>query len=254
MPAERYSSKRLAERLERLDSPAVADAQRGMHVLHPCIHSLVPGMTIAGPAYTVKAYPGSMMSVQKAVLAARPGDVLVVDAGGDVAAGALWGDIMAAEARQRGFKGIVLDGAARDRRGLREVGFPTFAAGVTPRLGTNLQLGYVQAPVSCGGVAIRPGDWIFGDDDGVVAIPADMLTVVLETAEAIERRDREVARQVAAGASLADLLGFHRFLEQEQESISVMSGATADDRRRTGVGGRGTTDQGWGAADGGVLS
>ena len=230
MPTERASVvPDLASRLERLDSPAIADAQRGMHVMHPRIRSFVPGRTVAGPAFTVKAYPGSMMTVQKAMLEARPGDVLVVDAEGDVAAGALWGDIMAEEARRRGFRAAIIDGAARDQRGLREVGFPTFAAGPTPRLGTNLQIGHVQVPISCGGVAVRPGDWVFGDDDGVVVIPAHMVEVIVEAAEVLERRDRDVARRIAAGEYLADILGFHRFIYDAQETISVMSGARSQE-------------------------
>jgi 4-hydroxy-4-methyl-2-oxoglutarate aldolase len=213
----------LEHRLERLDSPAVADAQRGLNVLHPRIKSLVPGRAVAGPAFTAHAYPGSMMTLQKAMLEARPGDILVVDGEADVAAGALWGDIMAVEAKRRGFKAIVVDGAVRDLRGLLDVGFPTFAVGLTPRLGTNLQIGRVQVPVSCGGVAVRPGDWIFGDDDGVVMLPAEQLEAIVEAAEAIERRDREMARRVAEGESLADLLGFHRFIDAAEESVSVMT-------------------------------
>src|SRR5919205_453462 len=120
----------LAERLECLDSPALADAQRGMRVFRPRFNSLVPGCRIAGPAYTVRASPGSFITVLKAVIEAPPGVILVVDADGDCSAGAVWGEIVADEARQRGLKGIVLDGAARDSHGLQQVGFPTFAAGL----------------------------------------------------------------------------------------------------------------------------
>jgi 4-hydroxy-4-methyl-2-oxoglutarate aldolase len=228
MPTERASVlPDLVGRIERLDSPAIADAQRGMHVMRPRLRSFVPGRAIVGPAFTVRPYPGSMMTVQKAMLEARPGEVLVVDADGDVAAGALWGDIMSEEAKQRGFKAAVIDGGVRDQRGLRKVGFPVFAAGITPRLGTNLQIGDVQVPVSCGAVAVRPGDWIFGDDDGLVVIPAHMVETIVEAAEAIERRDREVARRVASGERMADLLGFHRLIYDAEESVSVMSGAGA---------------------------
>ena len=225
MAAEQASGRgELSERLEQLDSPAIADAQRGMRVVHPGIRSVVPGCTIAGPAFTVRAYPGSMMTVQKAMLEAQPGDVLAVDGDGDLMAGALWGDIMSEEAKRRGFKAVVIDGAARDQRGLRGIGFPTFAAGLTPRLGTNLQIGDVQVPISLGGVAVCPGDWVFGDDDGLVVIPAHMLETIVEAAETIERRDREMARRVANGENLADMLGFHRLIYAAQETVSVMTG------------------------------
>jgi 4-hydroxy-4-methyl-2-oxoglutarate aldolase len=224
MGSERaFAALELVNRLERLDSPAVADARRGLGVLHPRIHTLVPGQTIAGPAFTVRAYPGSMMTIQRALIEAAPGDVVVVDAGGDVLSGGLWGDLMSVEASRRALRGIVVDGAARDSQGLRRVGFPTFAAGVTPRLGTNLQIGPTQVPVSCGGVAIQPGDWLIGDDDGLVVIPAAELAATVTLAEAIKEKDREVARRLEQGEVMADILGFHRFLREEIENISVLS-------------------------------
>jgi regulator of RNase E activity RraA len=216
----------LAERFERLDSPAIADAQRGMRVLPPRLRSLVPGRIIAGPAFTVRAYPGSLMSVMKALVEAPPGVILVVDADGDISAGAVWGEIVADEARQRGLKGIVVDGAARDCRGLRAVGFPTFAAGVNPRLGTNLQVGLTQVPISCCGVPVQPGDWIFADDDGAVVIAGNVLETILEAAEAVERRDREVAARVANGERLADVLGWQHLIYGDHASISVLNHPT----------------------------
>jgi regulator of RNase E activity RraA len=194
-----------------------------MRVLHPRIRSLVPGCTIAGPAYTVRTYPGGLMTVMKAMIEAPDGVILVVDADGDVTAGGLWGELMAEEARLRGLKGIVVDGAVRDQRGLRKVGFPTFAAGVSPRLGTNLQIGLTEVPISCGGVPVQMGDWIFGDDDGLVVIPGNILETVLEAAEAVERRDREMAVRVANGERLADALGLHRLIYGEQPVLSVMA-------------------------------
>jgi regulator of RNase E activity RraA len=219
-----YADLELVRRYEKLTSADVADAQQGMRVMHPRIRSLVPGSTIAGPAFTVRAHPGSMMTVQKAMLEARPGEVLVVDAGGELMAGGLWGDLMSEEAKQRGFTAIVIDGPVRDHRGLVRVGFPTFAAAVTPRLGTNLQIGQTRVPVSCGGVAVQSGDWIFGDDDGLVAIPGAMVETILEAAENVDRRERELAGRLAAGEHMADILGFHRFIEQAEETISALSG------------------------------
>src|SRR4051794_26820176 len=85
-----YGNAELVKRDEELNSAARADAQQGMRVMHPRIRSLVHGRTVVGPVFTVRAFPGSMMTVQKAMLEARPGQVLVVDAGGDLLAGGLW--------------------------------------------------------------------------------------------------------------------------------------------------------------------
>lgn len=80
-----------AARLERLDTAGVADAQKGMGIMEPAIRSIVPGLRVAGPAFTVKCYPGSIITVHKALIEAKPGDILVVDGEGDGRAGALLG-------------------------------------------------------------------------------------------------------------------------------------------------------------------
>jgi 4-hydroxy-4-methyl-2-oxoglutarate aldolase len=212
----------LAERFERLNSPAIADAQRGLRVVRPGISTIVPGCVIAGPVFTVRAYPGSLLSVVKGVEEAPGGSILVVDAEGDLTAGAIWGNLIAAEARLRGLKGIVIDGAVRDRRRLQAAGFPTFALGTNPRLGTNTQIGLTSVPISCGGVSVVPGDWLFADDDGLVVIPAAILETTLEVAETIEQRDAEVAQRLAAGERMIDVLDFRRLIYGEQYNVSVL--------------------------------
>jgi regulator of RNase E activity RraA len=79
-----------------------------------------------------------------------------------------------------------------------------------------------EVPISCGGVPVKPGDWVFADDDGVVVIPESVLETVLEVAEAIERRDREVAARVAGGERLVDLLGWSGLIYAEQVTLSVL--------------------------------
>ena len=78
-------------------------------------------------------------------------------------------------------------------------------------------------PICCGGVPVQPGDWIFADDDGAVVIAGNVLETILEAAEAVERRDREVARRVANGERLADVLGWHRLIYGDQDSVSVLN-------------------------------
>lgn len=218
---EATTTEALIARLEQVTSAAIADAQRGMRVLHPRVRSVVPGKVVAAPAFTVRALPGSLLSVLKGLLEAPAGTVLVVDAVGDVGAGALWGELVAQEASLRGLRGIIIDGAIRDVRGLQAVGLPTFAAGVTPRLGTNPQVGLTDVVISCGEAPVAPGDWIFGDDDGLVSIAGDVLLTTLEAAEEIERRNREVAAMIAAGERLSHVLGFERYIYADQVNISV---------------------------------
>lgn len=200
-------------RLARLDTAGVADARQGLGVLDPAIRGVVPGLTLAGPAFTVQCYPGSIITVHKALVEAAPGDVLVVDGEGDGRAGALLGELMAREARDRGLRGAVIDGAVRDAAGLRALRFPTFARWVTPRVGVNRRLGATGGTISVGGVVVRPGDYVLADDDGVAIIPRERLRETVEAVEAIERKEVGLAAAIDRHERLVDLLGFSELIK-----------------------------------------
>jgi 4-hydroxy-4-methyl-2-oxoglutarate aldolase len=201
----------LLHRLAEFPTAAVMDAQRGMGVVRPPIHSMVPGARLIGPAHTVKCYPGSIITVHKALLEAKPGEVLVVDGEGDDR-GALFGELMTLQAQANGLAGIVIDGPLRDRNAVAGTGFPAFAASVTPRVGTNRRVGETQVPVQCGGAVVRPGDLVLGDDDGVVIVPIEQLQAVIEAAEAIKTKEAGIRSAIADGQQLADLIGFRTLI------------------------------------------
>ena len=194
-------------RLERLDAAKVADAQQGMGIMDPGIRAVVPGVKAAGTAFTVKCYPGSIVTVHRALVRAKPGDVLVVDGEGDGRAGALLGELMAREALDRGLRGIVVDGAVRDAAGLRDLRFPAFARYVTPRVGVNRRLGQTEVDVTVGGVVVRMGDYVLADDDGVAVIPRERIDDVIGAVEAINVKEQGLADAIDRHERVVDLLG-----------------------------------------------
>lgn len=196
------------DRLRQSFTAAVADVQQGFGILDPEIRTRTPGLVLAGPAFTVKCYPGSIITVHKALTEAQPGDVLVIDGEADGRAGALIGELMSHEAVDRGLAGVVVDGALRDVAGLRELRFPAFARQVTPRVGVNRRLGSTQVPVSVGGVIVQPGDYILGDDDGVAVIPAAEIADVVTGVEQVERKERGLLEAIQRHERLVDLLHF----------------------------------------------
>lgn len=199
-------------RLRHLDSASVADAMSGFGVLDPRICSRTPGLKLVGRALTVKCYPGSIITVHRALVQARHGDVLIIDGEGDGRAGALIGELMAREALDRGIRGVVVDGAVRDVVGLQSLSFPTFSSSVTPRVGVNRRLGHTRQAISIGGVVVHSGDYVIADDDGVVIVPLDRVEAITSGAEQIEAKERTFAGAIDRHERLVDLLQFHSLI------------------------------------------
>lgn len=197
------------ERLQRLPVANISDVRDSFGVLDPAILPIVPGL--AGPALTVKCYPGSIITVHKALTLAKPGDILVVDGEGDMR-GALMGELMALDAQRRGLAGVVIDGPIRDVAGLKELGLPVYARGTNPRVGTNRRVGRVGVPVTVGGVVIQPGDYLVGDEDGLAVIPAAELASTVLAGEAKNRKEAEWAARIRSGDELIDLVNMRHLI------------------------------------------
>lgn len=193
------------ERLKILSTAVVNDAQNSFGTMNAAIRAIIPGTKLAGPAFTVKCYPGSIRTVHKAILEAEAGDILVVDGEAD-SRGALLGELMAMQAQLLKLGGIVIDGAVRDSEGIRKLGLPVFARYITPRVSSNRRIGLTQTTISCGGAPVSPGDFILGDEDGVVVIPANDLQKIVNESEAIERKEQEIVKRMENGELLVDIL------------------------------------------------
>ncbi|RYJ02174.1 MAG: RraA family protein, partial [Acetobacteraceae bacterium] len=170
-------------RFRALPVANVSDVMARMTAGGPRLRPMHAGGGLAGPALTVKTRPGDNLMIHKAIALAEPGDVIVVDAGGDLT-NALIGELMLAQMVKRGLGGIVLNGAIRDSAAIRTQGFPVFAAGVTHRGPYKDGPGEINLPVAIDGMVIEPGDLILGDDDGLLCVPFDAAEAVLAAATA----------------------------------------------------------------------
>ena len=194
-------------------SPAwISDAQGTMNVMAPEINPVWDGAEVVGPAFTVRCLANSILTVHKALVEAPAGSVLVVDAAGDPS-GALFGEMMATQARASGLAGLVTDGAVRDRDALRTLRFPVFARAVTPRVGANRRVGATQEDIACGGVVVRPGDLIVGGADGVAVIPRARLADVLTAVDAVAKKEAEMRARLERGETLADILNLRPLID-----------------------------------------
>jgi len=187
---------------EVLGKTSAADITEALHNAGAieCVRPIVPGARMVGRALTVWTYPGDWAKPVEAIDVAEPGTVLVVDAGGRPPA--VWGEKATMSALKRKLAGIVIDGAIRDTMNIREMGFPAYASLVTPVAGEPKGLGMIDVPIRIGGQYIRTGDWIVGDDDGVVAIPQERAVEVANRAQSVvEREEREMA-EIDQGSTL----------------------------------------------------
>jgi 4-hydroxy-4-methyl-2-oxoglutarate aldolase len=210
------------ERFAAIYTAALADIldARGLHdqTLPPSIRPLERGMHVAGPAYTVKGGPASNADAASYDSAIRKvlemlgdvtaGNVAVYACGQDVSAHL--GELSVTSLKARGVAGCVLDGGCRDVGFIRKERFPVFCRFVTPEDSTwRWELEATQIPITVGSVLVQPGDWVVGDDDGVVAVPAAIAEDVLAEAEHKAATESEI--RVAVREGMPPLEAYERY-------------------------------------------
>ncbi len=203
------------EALLRASSAIVADALDSLgyreQSLHPRLRPLDPGTHLVGRAYPVSVvtdtsvpdepYAGEM----DALSAMGPGDVGVYAVQGGSRAAA-WGELFSCAALGRGVRGVVVDGCIRDTRQVVELGFGVFAAGRSP-LDTlaRARVDVHGEPVVCGDVAVRRGDVVVGDVDGVVVVPGEVVAQVAAFVRTKHRLEQDARDDLMAGASIREV-------------------------------------------------
>ncbi len=175
----------LSDNLSRLSGPV------GLHRFHR-------QRKMVGRARTVKTRPGDNLLIYKALMDMSPGEVLVVDGGGDLN-NALVGELIMLYAQQRGCAGFVVDGAIRDTAVFQAVDFPCYARGISHRGPYKNGPGQLQVPVNIGGQVIQAGDWVVGDEDGVVSFPAADAERLLAAVAVTVSNENKVKTEIANG-------------------------------------------------------
>ena len=186
-------------RFRELPVANISDSMSRMTAAGARLRPMHAGGVLAGPAFTVKTRPGDNLMIHKALDIAEPGDVIVVDGGGDLT-NSLIGEMMTTHAATRGIAGIVIYGAIRDYDSIHAGSFPVFATGVTHRGPYKDGPGEINVPVAIDGMVIEPGDLILGDDDGLLCVPFDHVEAVHAAATAKAAAEAKQMANIEAGS------------------------------------------------------
>ncbi|GAB2907821.1 RraA family protein [Paraburkholderia jirisanensis] len=207
LPMPAPIGKDIIERFQTVVTPHISDSMQrlcGVIGLKPYHHR----KKLVGRAITVKVRPGDNLMIHKAIDIAQPGDVIVVDGGGEVTQ-ALVGELMQMHAQVRGIAGFVIDGAVRDVAAFHAADFPCYARGNTHRGPFKDGPGEINVPVAIGGLVIEAGDLIVGDEDGLVAVPANQLESVLAAANAQAQREQQRKAAILKGEDKRDWIDIY---------------------------------------------
>jgi len=200
---KKYGEEDLYEVFMKVSTPNVSDAMQRRGELKE-IRPITPGAKMAGRAFTVRTYPGDWAKPVEAIDHAPPGSVIVIDASGGEKA--VWGELATWSCVVKGIRGVVIDGAIRDVDEIRALGFPAFARHINPTAGDPKGFGELNVEITCGGVKIRPGDWVIGDDNGVVVVPQELAVEMANRAMDVLEKENRVREEIKRGSTLSQVL------------------------------------------------
>jgi 3-hexulose-6-phosphate synthase/6-phospho-3-hexuloisomerase len=164
------------------------------------IHSIASGTKLVGKALTVRTYPGDWSKPVAAIDEAKEGDVLVIDAQGK--GPALWGEEATRSCIQKKLSGVVINGGIRDVAEIRKLGFPAFSKLIMPAAGEPRGWGEIGVPIKIGDIEVNAGDWIVGDDDGVMVIPQNEAVEIANRAMSWKEKESREIKEIDEGSTL----------------------------------------------------
>ncbi len=187
--------------LMQVSSPNVTDAMHRKGAMTG-VESMCGRVKIAGKAVTVQTFAGDWAKPVEAIDVAAKGDVLVINNDGGIHV-APWGELATLSCMKKGLSGVVIDGAVRDIDDIRTMKFPVFARAVVPNAGEPKGLGEINAEIRCCGQQVRPGDWIVGDESGVVVVPRERAYEIARRAREVQKSEERIREEIRRGSTLA---------------------------------------------------
>jgi 3-hexulose-6-phosphate synthase/6-phospho-3-hexuloisomerase len=196
---------------KKTSTPNISDAMHRKGAM--CgIHSIVPDVRIAGRAITVQTFEGDWAKPVEAIEEADEGDVIVIYNGSpDISP---WGGLASLSSVNRGIAGVVIEGPARDVDEIRKLKFPVFASNIVPNAGDPKGLGEINTEIRCGGQTVKPGDYIIGDDNGVVVVPKERAYEIARRANEVRKTEMRLYDEIKRGSTLSEVLKLKKWEKQ----------------------------------------
>ena len=200
------------EILEKLGAFSVSQISDALGFLHPvegALKPLDPMFQMWGRAVTVQCEPDDNLGVLHALGDAQKGDVLVISCSA-TSGTAVWGEVLSIAAQSRGLAGTIVDGAVRDVREIKAMGYPVFSRSTNGRRARKEKPGVHHIPIRCGSIVIQPDEIVFADANGILAVPATAIPEVLVKVASIAHKESEIKQQLLNGIGIIDILKLER--------------------------------------------
>jgi 3-hexulose-6-phosphate synthase/6-phospho-3-hexuloisomerase len=200
---KKYEKTQLKEAFLMVSTPNISDAMHKQGAMQH-IRPILTGLHMVGQALTVRTVDGDWAKPIEAIDKAEHGRVLVIDVNGGKTA--VWGELATWSAKLKGLAGAVIDGAVRDYDDLMKIKFPLFSRSITPNAGEPKGFGEIGAEITCGNQTVRTGDWVIGDDSGVVIVPQEIAQEIANRALDVKEQENRIREEIKHGGSLGSVL------------------------------------------------
>lgn len=195
--------------LNEVSTPNISDAMHRKGVMKN-IHPMVKCNKMVGTAITVQTFAGDWAKPVEAIDIAQPGDVIVIynDGRSDISP---WGGLATLSCLNKGIAGVVIDGAVRDIDDISTMDFPVFATNYVPNAGEPKGFGEINAEIKCGGQIVNSGDYIVGDENGVVVIPKAQAYEIARRAKEVYKNEKRIFEEIRRGATLSEIMNLKKW-------------------------------------------
>ncbi len=191
----------------QVSTPNISDAMHRARCMKG-IRPLYPGIKVVGKAVTVQTFEGDWAKTVEAIDVCKKGEILVIYNGPSISP---WGELASHSSKNKGILALVIDGPVRDVEDIIEMRFRVFSSGVVSNAGDPKGFGEINAEITCGGIKVKPGDYIVGDDNGVMVIPKEKGYEIARRAMEVKKNEERVREEIKRGSTLSQVVELYKW-------------------------------------------